>query len=158
MHVMSWATRKRLKTLYKKHCSAFIGPLGSSASGLRAKNAFTRCAPRAAKNAAIDLLRQNKPCETLDDISMDKLSMERGDTTYSAAAAHSTEEYVGRFIQALPEKTKAIFSYRSLGLSDKEIAETLSITPDNVRTIAFRARKKLMDSLEREGLFCESDR
>lgn len=26
---------------------------------------------RAAKNAAIDLLRQNKPCETLDDISMD---------------------------------------------------------------------------------------
>ena len=39
---------------------------------------------RAAKNAAIDLLRQNKPCETLDDISMDKLSMERGDTTYSA--------------------------------------------------------------------------
>ena len=113
---------------------------------------------RAAKNAAIDLLRQNKPCETLDDISMDKLSMERGDTTYSAAAAHSTEEYVGRFIQALPEKTKAIFSYRSLGLSDKEIAETLSITPDNVRTIAFRARKKLMDTLEREGLFCESDR
>ncbi|WP_419020159.1 RNA polymerase sigma factor [Intestinimonas butyriciproducens] len=94
----------------------------------------------------------------MDDISMDKLSMERGDTTYSAAAAHSTEEYVGRFIQALPEKTKAIFSYRSLGLSDKEIAETLSITPDNVRTIAFRARKKLMDSLEREGLFCESDR
>ena len=63
---------------------------------------------RAAKNVAIDLLRQNKPCETLDDISMDKLSMERGDTTYSAAAAHSTEEYVGRFIQALPEKTKAI--------------------------------------------------
>ena len=113
---------------------------------------------RAAKNAAIDLLRQNKPCETLDDISMDKLSMERGDTTYSAAAAHSTEEYVGRFIQALPEKTKAIFSYRSLGLSDKEIAETLSITPDNVRTIAFRARKKLMDSLEREGLCGESDR
>ena len=155
MHVMSWATRKRLKTLYKKHCSAFIGPLGSSASGLREERVY---ALRAAKNVAIDLLRQNKPCETLDDISMDKLSMERGDTTYSAAAAHSTEEYVGRFIQALPEKTKAIFSYRSLGLSDKEIAETLSITPDNVRTIAFRARKKLMDSLEREGLFCESDR
>ena len=42
---------------------------------------------RAAKNAAIDLLRQNKPCETLDDISMDRLSLERGDTTYSAAAA-----------------------------------------------------------------------
>lgn len=107
---------------------------------------------RAAKNAAIDLLRQNKPCETLDDISMDRLSMERGDTTYSAAAAHSTEEYVGRFIQALPEKTKAIFSYRSLGLSDKEIAETLSITPDNVRTIAFRARMYGDNVFEKHGI------
>lgn len=108
LHVMSWATRKRLKTAVQEALSCIYRTFGKlSFRTAREERVY---ALRAAKNAAIDLLRQNKPCETLDDISMDRLSLERGDTTYSAAAAHSTEEYVGRFIQAASRKDKRPFS------------------------------------------------
>ena len=47
-----------------------------------------------------------------------------------------------------PQKREIILLQYAGGLSQKEIAKILNISPQNVRVIAFRARKELKEKLE----------
>lgn len=108
---------------------------------------------RAAKNAALDILRKEKVSCEFDETAIASVSYRRGDTTVGAILAQDFGAAVSMLVNGLSEKAKAIFCYREMGLSDIEIAATLEISVSDVRTTAFRTRKKLMKSLKREGLY-----
>ena len=57
-----------------------------------------------------------------------------------------------RALQALdPRKREVVELQYFGGLSQKEIAAVLQITPENVRVLAFRARKELKSYMEEQG-------
>ena len=59
---------------------------------------------------------------------------------------------LGRFLQALPERDRVIFVGRYFYvLTAEEIARRLRMKPATVRTALYRARKKLVKELEKEG-------
>ena len=66
--------------------------------------------------------------------------------------ARELRRLIGRFLQALPERDRVIFVGRYFYvLTAEEIARRLRMKPATVRTTLFRARKKLVQELEKEG-------
>lgn len=100
---------------------------------------------RATKNVAIEILRKQKP--TLDIEEAKSLLMTHEDALYRAVAAKETVQEISSI---LGERANTIFCYRSFGLSDTEIAATLGISMENVRSIAYRARLRLSEAQRKE--------
>lgn len=100
---------------------------------------------RATKNVAIEILRKQKP--TLDIEEAKSLLMTHEDALYRAVAAKETVQEISSI---LGERANSIFCYRSFGLSDTEIAATLGISMENVRSIAYRARLRLSEARRKE--------
>lgn len=60
-------------------------------------------------------------------------------------------EHLSELISQLPESYSSVFSLKvGLGFSDKEIAELLNITENNVRIRFHRGRQQLMNRLRKE--------
>ena len=59
---------------------------------------------------------------------------------------------IDRFLESLPERERVIFTGRYFYvLSVEEIAERLRMKPAAVKTALYRARKRLLKELEKEG-------
>lgn len=102
---------------------------------------------RTVKCAAIDLYRAQK---SLDDKIDDSWDHEPVDNSDAAFRTVSAEESVNKIASILSPRAQAIFSYRSMGLSDVEIAASLDIGVSNVRSIVYRARLQIANSIEQE--------
>lgn len=110
---------------------------------------------RAARNAAIDVLRAQEPTEEVSEKAIDSVSCSRGDTTFATVAAAETAAELLTAVKGLTYKAQAVFKFRAMGIKDAEIADSLGISVGDVRTTAFRARKKLSALLEKGGLHNE---
>lgn len=85
-----------------------------------------------ARNAAIDLYKRQQHDMPLDET----ISLE--DPAYKIIVE---KEAVSELLQLLDPKARAIFYFRDIGLSDKEISKSLGISVSNVRTIVYRTRE-----------------
>lgn len=103
---------------------------------------------RAAKNAALDILKMENRHDECERGVIEQLLCGQTDATVAAVLARDLDATVTALLNELPEKAKAIFSFREMGLSDAQIAQTLSISVSDVRTTTFRARKKMSESLK----------
>lgn len=102
---------------------------------------------RAVKSTAIDALRRQKNIDHLDDI--DPLSLSGGDFTYNTI---SETETIRQVHTLLGPRATTILCYRNMGLSDREISETLNISISNVRSIVYRAKQRVSQCLGKETL------
>lgn len=112
---------------------------------------------RAAKNAALDMLKKERACAEYCEGVIDFAEYSK-DLTLETVLARDFGAAVAALLKKLPEKAKTIYSYRQMGLSDAEIAQTLSISVSDVRTTVFRARKKITECLRKEGGYLEECR
>lgn len=103
------------------------------------------------KSKAIDILRKRKG--KLDE------SFEENEEVIWLASEDLLEQYMKQdsyehllcCIRKLDEIYKVVFEYKYIhGLSDKEIASLLNVTPKTVNVRIFRARKKLQKMLKKE--------
>lgn len=111
---------------------------------------------RAARCAALDLSeKMKKSSAVLVDIDTIPEPGTEDDLAFSRVVADGMYEEVELVLGRLSPKARAIFRYHMMGLSDKEIAATLSIGVSDVRTTLHRTRAKLRRQLLEEG-YCES--
>ncbi|MSS63493.1 RNA polymerase sigma factor [Lachnospiraceae bacterium WCA-693-APC-MOT-I] len=103
------------------------------------------------KSKAIDILRKRKG--KTDE------SLEENENVISLASEDMLEQYIEHdsyehllsCIRRLDDIYKVVFEYKYIhGLSDKEIASVLGVTPKTVNVRIFRARKKLQSMLRKE--------
>jgi RNA polymerase sigma-70 factor (ECF subfamily) len=100
------------------------------------------------KNVAITMLQKEKrlTSDELDEEIPDSYQMEE------EAIAKYSEEHIFAVIDELNEEYKAVFLLKyAKGLSHAEIADILNTTENNVTVRLHRAKKKLAESLRKEG-------
>lgn len=110
-----------------------------------------------AKSKAIDILRRRK--------GKSFESFEENEEVISLVTEDMLDQYIKQdsyehllcCIRKLDEIYKVVFEYKYIhGLSDKEIAALLNVTPKTVNVRIFRARKKLQKMLRKEDRKNES--
>lgn len=104
---------------------------------------------RAARNAAIDIMRKNDPLDSADQLTDIPFYL---DDPFDIIAAKETVEVLRKCFRKLNERAQAVLSYRNLNLTDKVIAKTLGISVNQVRVTALRARRKLWAEARKEGV------
>lgn len=78
---------------------------------------------------------------------------DRAGTPEEAAGRKELVAAINRFLQALPQRERSVFLCRYWYLDSLEdIAAKTGLTKGHVSTMLHRTRKKLCDSLEKEGL------
>lgn len=98
------------------------------------------------KHIAIDIYRKNKREQTL---SFDELEFSIADT----AGQMDDADEISRAIARLPLNYAAVLTLKfSHGYTDREIAQMLHITEEAVRKRISRAKKKLAEILEKDGI------
>lgn len=99
------------------------------------------------ESTAIDLYRKRKQART---VSYDELEIYLpGDVN----SDYGEKDAINRAINALPVNHSVVLKLRySHGHTDAEIASVLNITEENVRQRISRAKKKLRELLEKEGV------
>ena len=106
--------------------------------------AFRSWLYRIAVNAALDMLRRERPTTAVDDLQLTNSDPQ-------PEAAYEQQEQaalVRRAVLALPEGSRAALVLREYqGLSYREIAETLDISTGTVMSRLNYARTKLLESL-----------
>ncbi len=105
------------------------------------------------RNTAFNCLRKKKLINRhfmyLSDYNAETVSAT--DDVERIAEARDQLDIVHRIINTLSEKEQAVIRLKfEIGLEDKEIAEILDISPENIRQIISRARKRIRDALHRE--------
>ena len=114
---------------------------------------------RILNNLCVDALRRRRDTESLDAAGADGEGPAREvpDERFDPARLAEREELRARVREAvgtLPEEFLAPLLLREYGgMRYDEIAETLSLEPNTVRTRIFRARKKLCALLAEDGNF-----
>lgn len=94
------------------------------------------------RNAIIDHYRLKKSTSDIDSFSI------ISETQVDMEAMHEATNWIGRFIEALPESYRqALVLYEMEGLAQKEIAELLNISYVNTRLRIQRGRKLLKKNL-----------
>ena len=74
--------------------------------------------------------------------------LEEGEGVFTESFPSCGKELSEALEKLSPQKREIILLQYAGGLSQKEIAKILNISPQNVRVIAFRARKELKEKLE----------
>lgn len=74
------------------------------------------------------------------------------DPTYKAVADRETAARACALLERTGVKCYAVLAFRQMGYSDSVIAESLGISPDDVRVIAYRGKKKLRELMTEEDL------
>ncbi|MBR1496950.1 MAG: sigma-70 family RNA polymerase sigma factor [Oscillospiraceae bacterium] len=116
---------------------------------------------RILNNACIDQLRRRRDTEplTLSGADGEETEREIPDESFDPAALVEREELRSRVreaVGALPPEFRAPLLLREFGgLRYDEIAETLSLEVNTVRTRIFRARKRLCALLAEDGNFSD---
>ncbi len=105
------------------------------------------------KNISIDMLRKNKRSEyvPLDDGGTEQIPDKWRDTEKEVLANAGVEAIVKQIL-ALPEIYKDIILMQyNHNLTVKQMADVLSISEEATKKRLQRARKRLMENLEKEG-------
>lgn len=130
--------------------------------GFREEALFSTWLTRIATNHALGLLRKRARQRTVplaDDRSEDadrdvphpEYIAQWRETPEELASRHETRELLDEAVQQLDEKYRLVFLLRDVeGLSTNEAAETLGISPANVKVRLLRARLMLRERLTRQ--------
>lgn len=110
------------------------------------------------KNKIYDLYRQQKRSIAMENSDLDMLREESGiarssDESHERLAARDTHESVLRAVHRLQSPYFEAFVMREIDeLSTTEICKKLGVTVTNLNVILYRARNKLMQILQEEGI------
>ena len=117
-------------------------------SGYQTRATFRSWLYRIAINAALDMLRREKPAEDIDD---DRIGLSLASPAEKVEAQVEQQERirkVRRAVLSLPEASRAVLVLREYeGLSYQEIAEALEIPTGTVMSRLSYARKLLAEKL-----------
>lgn len=109
-------------------------------------------------NTCINALRSTKPQNEMmfTDLSDDESEWLENQLSARAETGSTTEEklvaadLIGRVLETLPKEWRVILTLiESEGFSMKEVAETMNWSESKVKVTAFRARKKMRESVEK---------
>jgi len=105
-----------------------------------------------AKRLSLNALRQSARAVHLsDEVLLDLMQAHNG--TEEEVLAHDLEQYTERIIQKLPRQQQLVFKLSRIdGLSHKEIAEQLHISPNTVKNHMVEALKTLKLNLKYSDL------
>jgi RNA polymerase sigma-70 factor (ECF subfamily) len=129
--------------------------------GFREEARFGTWLTRIATNHALALLRKRAIRRTISyteqpseegygDIPRPDMIAEWGETPEQIASRRETRRLVDEALEELDEKYRLVFVLRDVeGLSTKETAEALDISPSNVKVRLLRARLMLRERLTR---------
>jgi RNA polymerase sigma-70 factor (ECF subfamily) len=107
---------------------------------------------RIARTSLIDLLRKNANQRSLLENYKDIVPVE-GENVMSSLMKKEMSERISSLIEEMPAVRKKVFKLsREGGLSNKEIAEQLSLTPKNVENHISKAIKQIKKALL---IFCQ---
>ena len=127
--------------------------------GFREESRFGTWLTRIATNHALALLRKRAVRQTVPydeqpseesygDIPRPAMIAEWGETPEEIASRRETRRFVDDALENLDEKYRLVFLLRDVeGLSTKETADALDITPSNVKVRLLRARLMLREQL-----------
>ena len=127
--------------------------------GYRGEGKLSSWLCRILSNACVDALRRRRETEplTAPDDQGEEREWEIPDERFDPAAIAEREDLRGRVraaVDTLPPEFRAPLLLREFGgMSYEEIAGTLALEPNTVRTRIFRARKKLCALLAEDGNF-----
>ena len=101
-----------------------------------------------ARNVWLEHMRKTRRIENIDDL----LGVYVEDSVADSAMARIAVSRVREYLADMDERTRNIVVLRSEGYGYEEIAARQGISASSARVIEHRARKKLRELLEREGL------
>ncbi len=102
---------------------------------------------RIAKTSLIDLLRKNATLKKVADTYKDLISIEE-ENIMSELVKKETGKKISLIIEQMPPVRKKVFTLsREQGLSHKEIANQLKLTPKNVENHIAKALKQLKKAI-----------
>lgn len=103
------------------------------------------------RHKAIDLLRKEKGIQTVPFEEWDKPS---GEDLLEKYLHRESAEHIRQALDEMEEESRILLEYRYLhGMSEREVAKIMGITPKNANVRIFRARRKLQELLRRkEGI------
>ena len=100
------------------------------------------------RNKAIDLLRKEKGIRT---IPLEGWEQPAGEDLLEGYLRRESAEEIRQALDKLEEENRILLEYRYLhGLSEREVARIMGITPKNANVRIFRARRRLQELLRRE--------
>lgn len=115
------------------------------------KARFSTWAQRITTNLCIDKLRRRQ--EQQISIDQHELVLRSWDSVEQEVAKRELRRELGRMIQQLPEHYRSVVLMRYVhDLSYQEIAETLDLPINTVKSHLFRARKQLQMMLQKGGI------
>jgi RNA polymerase sigma-70 factor, ECF subfamily len=116
-------------------------------TGYQARASFRSWLYRIAINAALDMLRREKPAEDIDDDRIG-LSLASSEKVETQVEQQERVHRVRRAVLSLPEASRAVLVLREYeGLTYQEIAEALEIPTGTVMSRLSYARKLLVEKL-----------
>lgn len=119
----------------------------SNLKGLRPHSSFRNWLYRIAINAAVDLLRREKPCLDIDELEVSSDS----ERLENHVAEKERLEKVRKAVLDLPEASRVVLVLREYeGMSYQEISDTLDIPLGTVMSRIHYARQCLLERLAAE--------
>ena len=104
-----------------------------------------------ARNVWLEHLRKSRRIADMDDL----LGVYAEDSVAEHALARMAVRRIEAELERMDERTRMIVRMRSEGYGYEEISERLNMAAATARVIEHRARKKLKELLQREGLLDE---
>lgn len=102
-----------------------------------------------ARNLYFNLCRSEKRLTTLDDVEAD---LRTDQTPLDDLLLTERSRVLYKALSELNEQKREVLQMQYFGgLSQKEIASVLHLTPENVRVLAWRGKKELKSRLEDKG-------
>ena len=101
---------------------------------------------RVAKNLCFNYMKRDKRCCSMEQI--EEMSKEETDVLKELLLEEDKKLLYKSLSRLSPQKREILILQYFGGLSQKEIAVVMQITPENVRVLAFRAKKDLKKYME----------
>lgn len=102
---------------------------------------------KVARNLSIDYLKKRKQYDSLDDYE-EFLCDEKPDDVLSEFIKEEEKRNLYYAINSLERRYREVLVLQYFGeLSQKEIARTMHLSPENVRVLAHRAKQKLKEKM-----------
>ncbi len=104
-----------------------------------------------ARNVWLEFVRKSHQGKNVNDM----LEVYLDDNNFEHVAGQILTEYIREQMLQMNERTRNVILLRSEGYSYEEIAEKLQITANSARVIEYRVRRKLRETLLKEGMVDE---
>jgi RNA polymerase sigma-70 factor (ECF subfamily) len=130
--------------LWRRQCNEHSTPIKSSKAVL-----FS-----IARNAVIDLARHRAVAKTDCVAEMERLPvLDEGADVIQIVAAREELEFLAAVLRDLPARCRQVVTLTKIyGLSEREVAERLSISENTVRTHVVRGMERCTDYLRARGI------